>query len=146
MTFVIKEVDNIWSTVHRVDETRATFLYPVKLNEVDIEEVLTEDEFDRCIFTSDEWIVMKDFDVFVKVGTTNYPAKIDSMDRLSKELVDTKSLKVRWTSNNKKDVVDIASVQSMYFSEEDTQRRARKHSITNEQHPHSIASTHTKIQ
>ena len=87
---------------------------------------------------------MKDHDVFVNVGSTDHPAKIDSMVRLSKELVDTKSLQVRWTSNNKKDVVDISSVQPMYSSEEDIQRRSMKHSKTNDQNPPSITSSYTK--
>jgi hypothetical protein len=40
--------------------------------------------------------MMKDLDVFVKVGSTDHHAKIDSMVKLSEELVDTKSLRVRW--------------------------------------------------
>ena len=32
---------------------------------------------------------MKDLDVFVKVGITDHPVKIDSMVRLSEELVNT---------------------------------------------------------
>jgi len=114
----------------------------VKLNEVDIEEGIMGDEIDSCIFTSDEW---KDLDVFVKVGSTDHPAKIDSMVRLSKELVDTKSLRVRWASNNKKDVVDISSVQPMYSSEGDIQRRSMKHSKTKDQHSQSTTSLHSKI-
>jgi hypothetical protein len=51
----------------------------VKLNEVDIKESIMEDEIDQFVFSSDEWIVMKDLDVFVKVGSTDHPAKIDSM-------------------------------------------------------------------
>ena len=38
------------------------------LNEVDIEEGLMEDEIDSCVFTSDEWIVMNDLDVFCQGG------------------------------------------------------------------------------
>ncbi len=64
---------------------------------------------------------MKDLDVFVKVGTTDHPAKIDSMVRLSEELVDTKSLRVRWVINNKKEVVDISSVRLMFSSEGNSQ-------------------------
>ena len=66
---------------------------------------------------------MKDLDVFVKVGTTDHPAKIDSMVKLSEELVDTKSLRVRWIVNNKKEVVDISSVMPMYSSEGNKQKR-----------------------
>ncbi len=74
----------------------------MKLNEVDIKESLMEDEIDQYVFTSDEWIVMKDLDVFVTVGSTDCSAKIDSMVRLSDKLVDTKSLWVQWVISNKK--------------------------------------------
>jgi len=93
-TFIIKEVDGIWCTgvIHRVVFEKKLFLYSVKLNEVDIKECIMEDEIDQFVFSSDEWIVMKDLDVFVKVGSTDHPAKIDLMVRLSEELADTKSL------------------------------------------------------
>jgi hypothetical protein len=80
-TFIIKEVDGIWCTgvIHRVVFEKKSFLYSVKLNEVDIKESIMEDEIDQFVFSSDEWIVMKDLDVFVKVGSTDHPAKIDSM-------------------------------------------------------------------
>ena len=42
---------------------------------------------------------------------------------LSEEDVDTKSLRVRWVINNKKEVVDISSVRSMYSSEVNDQNR-----------------------
>ncbi len=106
-TFIIKEVDDIWCTgvIHRVIFEKKSFVYSVKLNEVDFEESIMEDEIDQFVFASDGWIVMKDLDVFVKVGSTDHPAKIDSMVRLSEELVDTKSLRVRWVINNKKSEV-----------------------------------------
>ena len=44
----------------------------------------------------------KDLDVFVKVGSTDHHAKIDSMVRLSEELVDRKSMRVRWVIDNNK--------------------------------------------
>jgi hypothetical protein len=44
-----------------------------------------EDEIDQFVFASDGWIVIKDLDVFVKVGSTDHPAKIDLMVRLSEE-------------------------------------------------------------
>jgi hypothetical protein len=102
-TFIIKEMDNICCTgvIHRVIFEKKSFVYSVKLNEVDIEEGIMEDEMDQFVFASDGWIVMKDLDVFVKVGNTDHPAKIDSMVRLSEELVDTKSLRVRWVINKK---------------------------------------------
>ena len=65
----------------------------------------------------------KDLDYFVKVGSTDHPAKIDSMVRLSEELVDTKSLRVRWVINNKKEVVDLSSVRPMYSLEMNNQNR-----------------------
>ncbi len=110
-TFIIKEVDNIWCArvIHRVVLEKKLFLYSVKLNEVDIEEGIMEDDIDQFVFSSDEWIVMKDLDVFVKAGSTDHPSKIDSMVTLSEELVNTKSLRVRWVINNKKSEVDISS-------------------------------------
>ena len=66
---------------------------------------------------------MKDLDVFVKVGTTDHPAKIDSMVRLSEELVDNKLSRVKWVINNKKEVVDMSSVRPMYSSEGNNHNR-----------------------
>jgi len=95
-TFIVKEVDVIWCTgvIHRVGFEKKSFVYSVKLNEVDIEECMMENEIDQFVFVSDGWIVMKDLDVFITVGSTDHPAKIDSMVRLSEEFVDTKSLRV----------------------------------------------------
>ena len=42
-----------------------------------------EDKIDLFAFPPNEWIVMKNFDVFVKVGTADHHAKINSMVRLS---------------------------------------------------------------
>jgi hypothetical protein len=111
-------VDNIWCTgvIHRSGFDKTSFLYFVHFTELDLEEAIIEDDIDKFVFSSDEWIVMKDLDVFVKVGTTYHPAKIDSMVRLSEEFVDTKSLRVRWVVNNKKEVVDTLSVRPMYSS------------------------------
>jgi hypothetical protein len=67
----------------------------VKLNEVNIEESIMEDEIDQFACSSDEWIVMKDLDFFLTVGSTDHPAKIDLMVRLSDKLVDTKSSRVQ---------------------------------------------------
>jgi hypothetical protein len=68
-TFVIKEVDSIWCTrvIHKVVLEKKSFLYSVKLNEVDIEEGIMEDEINQCVFSLDEWVVINDLDVFVKV-------------------------------------------------------------------------------
>ena len=93
-TFIIKEMDNSCTGVIQRDIfEKKSFVYYVKLNKVDIEEGIMEDEIDPFVFASDGWIVMKDLDVFVKVGNTDHPAKIDSMVRLSEELVNTKSLR-----------------------------------------------------
>ena len=142
-TFIIKEMDNICCTgvIHRVIFEKKSFVYSVKLNEVDIEEGIMEDEIDPFVFASDGWIVMKDLDVFVKVGNTDNPAKIDSMVRLSEELVDTKSLRVRWVINNKKSEVDILSVRPMYTTEGDKKRRSVKPTTSNDQHLQSTTSS-----
>jgi hypothetical protein len=142
-TFIIKEMDNICCTgvIHRVIFEKKSFVYSVKLNEADIEEGIMEDEMDQFVFASDGWIVMKDLDVFVKVGNTDHPAKIDSMVRLSEELVDTKSLRVRWVINKKKSEVDISSVGPMYTTEGDKKRRSVKPSTSNDQHLQSTTSS-----
>ena len=121
----MKEVDSIWCTgvIHRSSFDKTSFIYFVHFTELDLEETINEVDIEKLVFTSDDWIVMKDLDVFVKVGTTDHPAKIDSMVRLSEELVDTKSLRVRWVINNKKEVVDISSVRPMYSSEVNNQKR-----------------------
>jgi hypothetical protein len=145
-TFVIKEVDDICCTgvIHRVVFEKESFLYSVKLNEVNIEESIMEDEIDQFVFSSDEWIVMKDLDVFVMVGSTDHPAKIDSMVRLSDKLVDTKSLRVQWVISNKKSKVDISSVRPMYTAEGDKKRRFVKLSKSKDQHLQSTTSSHTQ--
>ena len=97
-----------------------SFLYSVKLYRVHIEEGITEDEIDQFVCLTDEWIVKKDLDVLVKRGDTDHPAKIDSIVRLSNEFIVTKSMRVRWVINNKKSVVDISSMRSMYSSEGDS--------------------------
>ena len=142
-TFIIKEMDDILCTgvIHRVIFEKKSFVYSVKLNEVDFEESIMEDEIDQFVFASDGWIVMKDLDVFVKVGSTDHPAKIDSMVRLSEELVDTKSLRVRWVINNKKSEVDISSVRPMYTADGDKKRRYVKPSTSNDQHLQSTTSS-----
>ena len=47
-TFIIKEVDNIWCTgvIHRAIFEKNTFMFSVKLNDVDLEEGIMEDEID----------------------------------------------------------------------------------------------------
>ena len=146
-TFVIKEVDDISCTgvIHRVVFDQNTFLYSVRLGEVDLEETIDEDEMKKYVFYSDDWIVMKDMDVFVTVGTTDHPAKIDSIVRLSDDLVDTKSLRVRWGSNGQKEVVDISSVKPMYSSENHVGKRSEKPEKTKkEKQTGSITSSHTQ--
>ena len=91
--------------------------------ELDLKEAIIEDDIDKLVFSSDDWIVIKVLNVFVKGGTTDHPAKIDSIVRLSEESVDTKSLGVKWVINNKKEVVDISSVRPMYSSEGNNQNR-----------------------
>ena len=111
-------MDNISCTgvIHGVVYEQKMFIYSVRLDEVNLEENIDEDEMMKYIFSSDEWIVVKDLDVFVNVGKADHPAKIDSIVGLSDDLVDTTSLRVRW-SNNLKEVVDISSVKPMYSSE-----------------------------
>jgi hypothetical protein len=79
------------------------------------------------------------------VGTTDHPAKIDSIGRLSDDLVDTKSLRVRWGSNDQKVVVDISSVKPMYSSENHVGKRSKQPEKTKkEKQTGSITSSHTQ--
>ena len=66
-TFIIQEVDDICCTgvIQRVIFEKTSFLYSVKLNEVDVEEGIMEDEIDQFVFSSNGWIVKKDLDVFI---------------------------------------------------------------------------------
>ena len=51
-TFVIKEVDDISCTgvIHRVVFDQNTFLYSVRLGEVDLEGTIDEDEMKKYVF------------------------------------------------------------------------------------------------
>jgi hypothetical protein len=114
---VIKEFHDISCAgdIHRVVYEQNTFLYSFSFSDVGLEESFNEDEIMQYIFLADKWIVMKDLNV-VKVGTIEHPAKIDSIVRLRDDSVDTKLLRVKWSSNVK-DVVEISSVRPMYSSE-----------------------------
>jgi hypothetical protein len=94
----------------------------------------------KYLFFYDDWIVMKDLDVFVTVGKSEHSAKIDSIVWLTDDLVDTTVLRVRW-SNNFKDVVDISSVKPMHSSEHHNRRRSQKSpETTNKKTPFSTPS------
>ena len=54
---------------------KTSFLYFVHFTNLDFEENIVKDDIDKFIFSSDEWIVMKDLDVFVMVGTTDHPSQ-----------------------------------------------------------------------
>jgi hypothetical protein len=125
--FVIKEFDNIScaGVIHRVVYEQNTFMYSVSFFEVDLEETFKEDEITKHVFFYDDWIVMKDLDVFVTVGKAEHSAKIDSIVRLTDDTVDTTVLRVRW-SNNFKDVVDISSVKPMHSTEHHNRRGSKK--------------------
>ena len=126
-TFIIKEFDDIScvGVIHRFVHEQNKFLYSVSFFEVDLEESFDEDEMTKHVFFYDDWIVMKDLDVFVTVGKAEHYAKIDSIVRLTDDSVDTTVLRVRW-SNNFKDVVDISSVKPMHSSEHHSRRRTKK--------------------
>ena len=66
-----------------------SFVYFVHFTKLDLEEPIVEDDIDKFVFSSDDWIVLKDLGAFVKVGTNDHPANIDSMVILSEELLDT---------------------------------------------------------
>ena len=58
----------------------------------------------------------KNLNVNVRVGKTDHPATIDSMVRLTEELVDTNSVRIKWGINLQKSVVDLLTVKPMHSS------------------------------
>ncbi len=112
--------------VHQVAYDQNTFLYYVSFFEVDLEETFDEDERTKRVFFYDDWIVIKDLDVFVTVRKAEHSAKIDSIVRLADGLVDTTVLRVRW-SNNFKDVVDISSAKPINSSNHHNRRHSKNH-------------------
>ena len=42
----------------------------------------------------------KNLDVFVRVGKTVHPETIDSMVELTEELVDSSTVRIKWSINN----------------------------------------------
>ena len=68
----------------------------------------------------------KNLNVYVRVDKTDHPATIDSMVRLTEELVDTNSVRIKWSINNKKSVVDLSTVIPMHSSRRVMQKQKRK--------------------
>ena len=59
-------------------------------------------------------------------GQTDHPATIDSMVRLTEELVDTNSVRIKWSINNQKSVVDLSTVKPMHSSHRERQKQKQK--------------------
>ena len=68
----------------------------------------------------------KNLNVYVRVGKTDHPARIDSMVRLTEELVDTNSVRIKWFINNQKSVVDLLTVTPMHSSCRVMQKRKKE--------------------
>ena len=68
----------------------------------------------------------KNLAVLVRVGKTDHPASIDSMVRLTRELVDTSSVVIKWSINNQNSVVDLSTVKPMYSSHRERQKQKKK--------------------
>ncbi len=127
--FIKKEVDNIECTgfIHDYELGKESFVYRVHLIEPKTDEYITEDDITPFVFFSSEyWVVEKNLDVFVRVGKTDHPATIDSMVRLTEELVDTNSVRIRWSINNQKSVVDLSTVKPMYTSHREKQKQKKE--------------------
>lgn len=128
-TFIRKEVDNIECTgfIHGYVLGEESFVYYVHMNEPDIEECITEEDISTFIFFSSEgWVVEKNLNVYVRVGKTDHPATIDSMVRLTEELVDTNSVRIKWSINNQSSVVDLSTVTPMHSSPRERQKRKKE--------------------
>ena len=115
-------MDSIWciGVIDLVQNFHQSFQYLVLFDGKDFVRSITEDKIEELVFKADGWIVKKDLNVFVKVGKTDHEAVIDSLVRLSEVFVDTKSVRIRWTINNKTEVVTLLSVNPMHSSQEDT--------------------------
>jgi hypothetical protein len=119
VTFVRKEVDNIECTgfIHGYALSEESFVYYVHLNESHTEESITEEDISTFVFFSSEgWVVEKNLNFYVRVGKTDHPATIDSMVRLTEELVDINSVRIKWGINLQKSVVDLSTVTPMHSS------------------------------
>lgn len=128
-TFIRKEVDNIECTgfIHGYVLGEESFVYYVHMNEPNIEECITEEDISTFIFFSSEgWVVEKNLNVYVRVGKTDHPATIDSMVRLTEELVDTNSVRIKWSINNQSSVVDLSTVTPMHSSPRERQKRKKE--------------------
>ena len=68
----------------------------------------------------------KNLNVNVRVGKTDHPATIDSMVRLTEELVDTNSVRIKWGINLQKSVVDLSTVTPMHSSRRVLQKRKKE--------------------
>ena len=68
----------------------------------------------------------KNLDVYVRVGITEHPATIDSMVRLTEELVDTNSVRIKWSNNKQRSVVDLSTVKPMHSSHREMQKKEKK--------------------
>ena len=123
-SFIIIEMDSIWCIgfIEEVQFRKQSFQYLVHFEEKEFERSFKEDEMEELVFKADGWIVKKDFNVFVKVGKSDHEAVIDSLVRLSKVFVETKSVRIKWAINKKNEVVNILSVKPMHSSQEDNKR------------------------
>jgi len=127
-TLIKKEVDSICCTgfIHGYVLNKESFMYHVHLNKPNTEESITEEEISKFVFFSlDCWVVEKNLDVYVRVGITDHSATIDSMVRLTDELVDTNSVRIKWSINNQRSVVDLSTVKPMHSSHREMQKRKK---------------------
>ena len=68
----------------------------------------------------------KNLNVYVRVGKTDHPTTIDSMVRLTEEFVDTNSVRIKWSINQQKSVVDLSTVTPMHSSCRVMQKQKKK--------------------
>ena len=94
---VRKEVDNIECTgfIHGYVLDKESFVYYVHLNKPDTDKSITEEDISTFVFFSSEcWVVEMNLNVYVRVGKTDHPATINSMVRLTEELVDKNYVRI----------------------------------------------------
>ena len=68
----------------------------------------------------------KNLNVHVRVGKTDHTATIDSMVRLTEELVYTNSVRIKWGINLQKSVVDLSTVTPMHSSRRVMRKQKKK--------------------
>ena len=125
----------MWRSGHveSVTSDGRNFVYHVIYPEMDCDTVddILEQDLEQLVLTfpptetfPQGWILVKDMDVFVLIGKTTHPAKINSLVLVSDE-IDSNSIWIRW-SNQLKETVELCDVLPMEMWNEKNKSRRKK--------------------